>query len=212
MKTGKLKTLKNIALDGVLKSNPTFRLVLGMCPTLAVTMTALNGLTMGLATTIILTITNMIISLLRNIIPDKLRIPSYILLIATFVTILEMLMGKFLPSLYESLALYISLIVVNCIIFARAESFASVNPVLDSMVDGFSMGLGFTLSLTLIGIIRELLANGEFFGLKLFGGWSFDMIIFGLPAGGFLVLGLLMAAINGISNRIKREQEERKKG
>lgn len=210
MNKKKLSTLKQIAADGIIKSNPTFRLVLGMCPTLAVTTSILNGLTMGLATTIVLIVSNVLISLLRKIIPEKLRIPSYILIIATFVTIVEMLMSKFMPELYDALGLYIALIVVNCIIFARAESFASVNPVLDSATDGLAMGIGFTLALALIGGIREFLSQGKLFGVKLLGDWFPAMTIFMLPAGGFLILGLLMAAFNAIDSSLKKKKEQNK--
>lgn len=187
---------KEIFTNGILKNNPTFRLVLGTCPTLAVTTTALNSLGMGLAVTFVLTCSNIIISALRKVIPDKVRIPAYVLIIATFVTLIEMLMRKFLPDLYESLGLFLSLIVVNCIILARAEAFASTNRVLDSAIDGIGMGLGFTLSLTLIGIIRELLGAGAFFGMAIPGIEDIAMTVFILPAGGFLVYGFMMALFN----------------
>ena len=209
--TKKLTTLKNITVNGVVKSNPIFRLVLGMCPTLAVTTSLMNSLGMGLATTFVLIFSNALISLLRNIIPDKVRIPAYILIIATFVTLVEMIMNKFIPDLYDSLGVFIPLIVVNCIIFARAESFASVNPVLDSAVDGFAMGIGFTLALSVIGIIREILSKGKILGFAIFGGWSPSMTIFILPAGGFLILGLLMAAFNAIDEKVKKKHEDRSK-
>ena len=209
--TKKLTTLKNITVNGVVKSNPIFRLVLGMCPTLAVTTSLMNSLGMGLATTFVLIFSNALISLLRNIIPDKVRIPAYILIIATFVTLVEMIMNKFIPDLYDSLGVFIPLIVVNCIIFARAESFASVNPVLDSAVDGFAMGIGFTLALSVIGIIREILSKGKILGFAIFGGWSPSMTIFILPAGGFLILGLLMAAFNAIDAKVKKKHEDRSK-
>lgn len=211
MANKKLKTLKGIAVNGIVKSNPTFRLVLGMCPTLAVTTSLFNSLGMGLATTFVLVFSNMLISLLRNIIPDKVRIPAYILIIATFVIIIEMLLMKFLPDLYDALGIFISLIVVNCIIFARAESFASVNPVLDSAVDGLSTGLGFTLALSVIGGIRELFGQGKLFGAVLLGDWFPSMTILILPAGGFLVLGLLMAAFNAVDNKIKTKKEQKLK-
>lgn len=188
----------NLAMNGLVRENPVFRLVLGTCPTLAVTTAAIYGLSMGIATTFVLVISNILISLLKSIIPDKVRIPAFIMIIATFVTIVEMVMAKFMPDLYDSLGIFISLIVVNCVIFARAESFASANPVLDSAVDGLSMGLGFTLSLTVIGGVRELLGSGEFFGITLLGEWFPALTILVTPAGGFLIFGLLMAAFNVI--------------
>ena len=150
--------------NGLIKENPTFVLMLGMCPTLAVTTSAINGLGMGLSTMVVLALSNMIISALRKIIPDKVRIPAYIVIIATFVTIVELLMHAFVPGLYSALGIYISLIVVNCIILGRAESYASKNPVLPSLFDGIGMGLGFTMALTLIGLLREFLGAGTLFG------------------------------------------------
>ena len=203
---------REIALNGILNSNPTFRLVLGTCPTLAVTTTALNSLAMGLAVTFVLICSNFIISLLRKVIPDNIRIAAFITVIATFVTVLQMLMKSFLPDLYSALGIFLPLIVVNCIILGRAEAFASKNPVFDSVLDGLSMGIGFTLSLTLIGIVRELLGNGSVFSLSL--GISSPMSIFLLPAGGFFVYGILMAVINHItykhsgSKAIKSEKTE----
>ena len=151
--------------NGLIKENPTFVLMLGMCPTLAVTTSAINGLGMGLSTMVVLALSNMIISALRKIIPDKVRIPAYIVIIATFVTIVELLMHAFVPGLYSALGIYISLIVVNCIILGRAESYASKNPVLPSLFDGIGMGLGFTMALTLIGLLREFLGAGTLFGI-----------------------------------------------
>ena len=167
--------------NGLIKENPTFVLMLGMCPTLAVTTSAINGLGMGLSTMVVLALSNMIISALRKIIPDKVRIPAYIVIIATFVTIVELLMHAFVPGLYSALGIYISLIVVNCIILGRAESYASKNPVLPSLFDGIGMGLGFTMALTLIGLVREFLGAGSLFGVsvaKLMGN-SFGMILLG---------------------------------
>ena len=152
-----MKKLKGIVFNGIVTENPTFRLVLGMCPTLAITTTVSNGLGMGLAATFVLICSNLVISLLRNFIPDKIRIPAFIVVIATFVTIVQLLLQAFIPALYESLGVFIPLIVVNCIIFARAESFASKNPPLESACDGLGMGLGFTLAITLLSAIRELL-------------------------------------------------------
>lgn len=185
---------KNIFKNGIISQNPTFKLVLGMCPTLAVTTTLINGIGMGLATMFVLIFSNMLISLLKNIIPDKIRIPAFIIIIATFVTIVDMVMKKFTPDLYESLGVFIPLIVVNCIIFARAEAFASANTVADSVFDGLSMGLGFTLSLSIISMLRELLSAGTILGITILGNWFPKIAMFALPAGGFLMLGLLMAA------------------
>lgn len=210
----KLKIIQN----GIFTSNPTFRLVLGMCPTLAITTSAFNGLGMGLAATLVLVCSNALVSLLRNIIPDKVRIPAYVLIIATFVTMLEMLLKKFIPTLYGALGIYLPLIVVNCIILARAEAFASVNKVGDSILDGLGMGLGFTLALTLLGFIREFLGSGTIFagnlgdaefGLSLGALQDYSLSIFVLPAGGFLTLGLVMAAVNAISDYKAKKQKER---
>lgn len=202
------KTYKDIALNGMVKSNPVFRLVLGMCPTLAVTTSLLNGLFMGLAVTFVLIFSNALISILRKVIPDKVRIPCYILIIATFVTIVEMVMEKYLPDLFYSLGVFIPLIVVNCVVFARAESFASVNPVLQSMADGLFMGLGFTLALSLVGLIREFLSQGKILDMIVLGDWYPGMTVLILPAGGFLVLGFLMAAFNAIDNKIKNKSKK----
>ena len=196
--------LGRIFMNGVLTENPTFRLVLGTCPTLAVTTSAINGLGMGAAATFVLLGSNMAISALRKVIPDKVRIPAFIVIICTFVTIIQLLMQAFLPSLYESLGIFIPLIVVNCIILARAEAFASKNPVLDSAVDGLGMGAGFTLALTLIGSIRELVGNGSIFGISLLGASYQPMLLIILPAGGFLVLGSLLGIINAIGNKRKK--------
>ena len=153
---------KDVLLNGIIKENPTFRLVLGMCPTLAVTTAAVNGVAMGLAVVFVLAASNLVISLLRNFIPDKIRIPSYIVVIAAFVTIVGMLMEAFVPELYKALGLFIPLIVVNCIILARAESFASKNNPFYSLIDGIGMGLGFTIALTILGAIREILGAGTY--------------------------------------------------
>ncbi len=174
--------------NGLIKENPTFVLMLGMCPTLAVTTSAINGLGMGLSTMVVLALSNMIISALRKIIPDKVRIPAYIVIIATFVTIVELLMHAFVPGLYSALGIYISLIVVNCIILGRAESYASKNPVLPSLFDGIGMGLGFTMALTLIGLVREFLGAGTVFGFSIDG-------VFGNPIPVILV-GLVNKVIN----------------
>ncbi len=187
--------------NGIIKENPTFVLVLGMCPTLAVTTSAINGLGMGLSTTVVLVMSNMLISMLRNIIPDKVRIPAYIVVIASFVTIVDFLLEGFIPTLYDSLGLYIPLIVVNCIILGRAESYASKNPVLPSIFDGLGMGLGFSLALTVIGLVRELIGSGKVFGFAL--PQIFEPVtIFVLAPGAFFVL----AALTALQNKIKAKK------
>ena len=186
---------------GLVKENPTYVLLLGLCPTLATTTSAINGLCMGLATTFVLMCSNVVISLLKSVVPDKVRIPCFIVVIATFVTIVQMVMQGFLPSLYESLGLFIPLIVVNCIVLGRAEAFASKNSVWHSFLDGTFMGLGFTWALTLLGMVREALGAGSFFGVNFIGGAD-GMLLFILAPGGFICLGLLMAAIN----RVKSEE------
>ena len=198
MKKTNLRETFEPLTTGVFKNNATFRLVLGTCPTLAVTTSALNGLSMGLATTFVLVCSNAIVSLLRNFIPRKVRIPAYILVIATFSTLVQMIMRKWLPDMYESLGLFLSLVVVNCILLARAESFASLNPVLPSVLDGIGIGLGFTFSLTLLGFIRELLGTGSVFGfeIKPLIEAGLPMTIFILPAGGFMVYGFMMVLFN----------------
>lgn len=198
------KSKLSIVTNGLLKENPTLRLVLGTCPTLAVTTAVSNALGMGAAATVVLICSNFVISALRKVIPDKVRIPAFIVIICTFVTIIQLLMQAFLPSLYESLGIFIPLIVVNCIILARAEAFASKNPVLDSAVDGLGMGAGFTLALTLIGSIRELVGNGSIFGISLLGASYQPMLLIILSAGGFLVFGSLLGIINAIGNKRKK--------
>ena len=185
---GKMKLIT----DGIIKNNPTFVLVLGMCPTLGTTTSAINGLGMGVATMFVLILSNMVISAIAKVIPDKVRIPSYIVVIAAFVTILQLLLQAYVPSLYETLGLFIPLIVVNCIVLGRAEAFANKNGVLDSALDGVGVGLGFTIALTVIGLVRELLGSGSAFGLKLMEGDG--MLAFVLAPGAFLVLGYLLAA------------------
>lgn len=180
-----------IVTDGILKNNPTFVLLLGMCPTLGTTTSAVNGMGMGAATMFVLIMSNIAIALLKNVIPDKVRIPAFIVVIASLVTVLEFCMKAYVPALYETLGLFIPLIVVNCIILGRAEAFASKNNVLSSALDGIGTGLGFTISLTLIGVVRELLGNASFFGQKLAEGDN-TMLIFILPPGAFLVLGYML--------------------
>lgn len=188
-----------ILTKGLLKENPTLVLILGMCPSLAVTTSAMNGLGMGLATTFVLLMSNLLISSLKNFIPDSVRIPAFIVIIATFVSIVDLLMQSYLPALSDSLGLFIKLIVVNCIVLGRAEAFASKNSVFDSMLDGLGMGLGFTLSLTLIGIIRELLGSGAIFGHTLISGDG--ILIFVLAPGAFFVLGFLIALVRYLQRK-----------
>lgn len=182
---------------GFFKENPTFVLLLGMCPTLGVTTSAINGLGMGLATAFVLTLSNLAISLVTNVIPDKIRIPGFIVIIAAFVTVVDMCMAAYLPSLHESLGLFIPLIVVNCIVLGRAESFASKNKALPSILDGLGIGLGFTMALTLLGCIREILGSGKIFNITLYSE-NYGMIIFVLAPGAFIALGYLIALINRI--------------
>ena len=184
-----------IITDGILKNNPTFVLVLGMCSTLGTTTSASNGMGMGLATMAVLVMSNFVISIIKNLIPDKVRIPAFIVVIASFVTIIQMLMEAFVPALYASLGVFIPLIVVNCIILGRAEAFASKNGVFDSALDGVGIGLGFTLSLTVIGAVREVLGSGAIFGYDL-GCGDYMPLVFVLAPGGFLVLGFLMVLFN----------------
>ena len=190
------KSLGKVLFNGIIPENPTFRLVLGTCPTLAVTTSALNGLGMGAAATFVLVCSNIVVSLLRKFIPDQVRIPSFIVIICTFVTMVQLLMKAYLPALDESLGIFIPLIVVNCIILARAEAFASKNTVVSSAMDGLGMGIGFTLALTLMGAIRELIGNGSVFGQNLLGASYEPMLLIVLASGGFLTYGLLMGLVN----------------
>lgn len=184
---------------GIIKENPVFVLVLGMCPTLGTTTSAINALGMGAATTAVLIMSNLVISLIKNFIPDKVRIPAFIVVIASFVTMIQLLMQAFMPPLYEALGVFIPLIVVNCVILGRAEAFASKNNALDSALDGLGIGLGFTLSLTVIGIVREILGSGSIFGFNFAG--DVMPLIFILAPGGFIVLGYLMVLFNKITKR-----------
>ena len=184
-----------VFLNGLVKENPTFVLLLGMCPTLGTTSSALNGMSMGLATTFVLICSNIVIALLKNLIPDKVRIPAYIVVIASFVTLLQMLMQAYLPSLYASLGLFIPLIVVNCIILGRAEAFAAKNGPVASIFDGIGMGLGFTMALTILGAVREILGTGKLFGLTLMPE-EYGMLVFVLAPGAFIALGYLIAIVN----------------
>ena len=194
--------------NGIVKENPVFVLMLGMCPTLAVTTSAINGLGMGLSSLVVLAISNLVISLLRNIIPDDVRLPAFIVIVASFVTVVELLMEAYMESLYASLGIYIPLIVVNCIILGRAEAYASKNPPLLSLFDGLGMGLGFTVALVIIGSVRELLGAGSIFGIALPG--HFEPIAFFVRApGAFLVLAVVVAIMNavGIKNRANKVVE-----
>ncbi len=185
-------------LKGFIKENPTLVLLLGMCPTLGVTSSAINGLGMGLATTFVLALSNVAISLIKNIVPDNVRIPAYIVVIATFVTIVELSMQAYTPGLYNSLGIFIPLIVVNCIVLGRAESFAAKNSVFPSLLDGLGMGLGFTMSLTVLGALRELLGSGKAFGITLYPE-NYGSLIFVLAPGAFIVLGFLIALVNHLT-------------
>jgi len=185
----------SLVWKGLIKENPTFVLVLGMCPTLGTTTSAINGLGMGVATMAVLIMSNVVIAMIKNLIPDKVRIPAFIVVIASFVTVIEMLMQAYVPSLYAALGVFIPLIVVNCIILGRAEAFASKNGVLDSALDGVGIGLGFTLSLTVIGAVHEILGSGSIFGLSL-GISDYMPLVFVLAPGAFLVLGFLMVLFN----------------
>lgn len=189
-----------IITDGILKNNPTFVLVLGMCPTLGTTTSAMNGMGMGVATMAVLIMSNLVISLIKNFIPAKVRIPAFIVVIASFVTIIEMLMQAYVPALYASLGVFIPLIVVNCVILGRAEAFASKNGAFDSVLDGVGIGLGFTIALTVIGAVRELLGSGAIFGYS-FGVADYMPLVFVLAPGAFLVLGYLMVLFNKIAKR-----------
>jgi len=191
---GNLKYFTN----GLLKENPTFVIVLGTCPTLAITTAAINGLGMGAATTFVLVFSNLFISLLKNYIPDKVRIAAFIVVIATFVTIVDLVMKAYTPDLYKALGIFIPLIVVNCIILGRAEAFAQKNKVWPSVLDGLGMGLGFTLAITLIGSIREILGNGSIFNFRLLGENASTILIFVLPPGAFVTYGFLIAIMNRI--------------
>lgn len=189
-----MTNLQNFS-KGFFKENAVFVLLLGMCPTLGVTSSAINGLGMGLATTFVLIMSNMVISLVSNQIPDKVKIPSFIVIIASFVTIVDLVMAGYVPALHAQLGVFIPLIVVNCIVLGRAEAFASKNKILPSIIDGAGMGLGFAMALTLLGSVRELLGSGKVFGITIFNE-TYGMLIFVLAPGAFLALGYLIAIIN----------------
>ena len=197
---------KKIATDGVLKNNPTLKLVLGTCPTLALTTATMNGIYMGIAVTFVLICSNLLISLLRKIIPSQVRIPAFVLIIATFVTIVRLLLDKLLPDAYAVLGLYLPLIVVNCIILARAESFASKNGVLPSIADGLFMGIGFTLALTLMGAVREVLGAGAIFGVKL---WNFQIGFFSSSAGSFFTYAVFIAVFSLVSGVLADKKKKK---
>ncbi|CCQ98381.1 putative inner membrane NADH-quinone reductase [[Clostridium] ultunense Esp] len=193
--------LSKVFYNGVVKENPIFVQLIGMCSVLAVTTSAINGLAMGLAVTGVLIGSNVVVSLLRKVIPDKIRIPAFIVVIATFVTIVEMFMKAYTQDLYNALGIFIPLIVVNCIILARAEAFASKNNVLASAVDGLGMGLGYTIALLVLSILREILGAGSIFDIQLFGPSFEPALIFIMPPGAFILLGILIAVFNSIRNK-----------
>ncbi len=200
--------MKKVFLNGIFKENPSLVLFLGMCPTLAVTTAASNGIGMGLSTTLVLVFSNIFISLLRKFIPDKVRIAAYIVVIASFVTIVEMVIDAYFPAIAESLGIYIPLIVVNCIIFGRAEAFASQNGPIKSAIDGIGMGVGFTAALFILGAVREILGAGTFFGIPLFGNGFQPMSIMILPPGAFMTLGIVVMIKNIITSKKKKEESK----
>ncbi len=195
--------LRGVFVNGIFNENPVFRLVLGACPIIAVTTSVANGIGMGMAATLVLLGSNLVISALRNFIPNKVRIPAYMVVISTFVTIIQLLMQAFIPSLYEALGIFLPLIVVNCIILARAESFAGKNAVVPSIVDGIGMGIGFTVALVMIAVIREFFGTGSIMGVQLMGAAFEPVLLFILAPGGFLVFGLLLGIINAIGDKRK---------
>ena len=198
-----------VFMNGILGENPVFRLVLGVCPTLAVTTTAINGFGMGLAVVFVLTCSNAFIAMIRNIVPDKVRIPVFVVVICSFVTLLQMLLQAFIPVLYNALGIFLPLIVVNCIILARAEAFAQRNAVIPAIVDGIGMGLGFTIALTLIASVRELLGNGTMFGIALLPATFEPAILLILAPGAYITFGLLLGIVNAI---VERAQKNKAKG
>ena len=194
-----MNNIKQIFFKGIIKENPVFVMLLGMCPTLGVTTTAYNGLGMGIATMFVLIMSNIVVSLIKNLIPNKVRIPAFIVVIASFVTIVEMILEAFIPFLYDQLGIFIPLIVVNCVILGRAEAFASKNNVFHSIIDGLGMGLGFTLALTVLGATREILGSGSIFNLVLFGENANTILLFILPPGAFIALAYLSAIYNKLT-------------
>ena len=206
----KEKTLSSVFFNGILNENPTLRLVLGICPTLASTTSATNAVGMGAAATFVLVGSNVVISLLRNIIPDKIRIPAFVVVICTFVTLVEMIVKAFVPALYASLGIFIPLIVVNCIILARAEAFASKNGPLLSAADGLGMGAGFTLAITVIGMVREILGSGSIFGISIFGAGFEPMLLALMAPGGFIVFGLVLSIANYFTEKAAKKKSDEK--
>ena len=206
----KEKTLSSVFFNGILNENPTLRLVLGICPTLASTTSATNAVGMGAAATFVLVGSNVVISLLRNIIPDKIRIPAFVVVICTFVTLVEMIVKAFVPALYASLGIFIPLIVVNCIILARAEAFASKNGPLLSAADGLGMGAGFTLAITVIGMVREILGSGSIFGISIFGAGFEPMLLALMAPGGFIVFGLMLGIANYFTEKAAKKKSDEK--
>lgn len=207
MKNNLVKVFSN----GIVNENPIFRLVLGMCPTLAISTAASRGIGMGLATTFVLVFSNLVISLLRNIIPEKVRIPSFIVVIATFVTIIDLFIKAYLPELSSSLGIYIPLIVVNCIIFARAEAFAFKNPPLAAITDGLGMGLGFTLGITILSALREIIGSGTLFDMQILPESIPPLAIIARPPGGFIMLGILLLIVNYCVNRVEKRKLAKEK-
>ena len=206
----KEKTLSSVFFNGILNENPTLRLVLGICPTLASTTSATNAVGMGAAATFVLVGSNVVISLLRNIIPDKIRIPAFVVVICTFVTLVEMIVKAFVPALYASLGIFIPLIVVNCIILARAEAFASKNGPLLSAADGLGMGAGFTLAITVIGMVRAILGSGSIFGISIFGAGFEPMLLALMAPGGFIVFGLVLGIANYFTEKAAKKKSDEK--
>ena len=206
----KEKTLSSVFFNGILNENPTLRLVLGICPTLASTTSATNAVGMGAAATFVLVGSNVVLSLLRNIIPDKIRIPAFVVVICTFVTLVEMIVKAFVPALYASLGIFIPLIVVNCIILARAEAFASKNGPLLSAADGLGMGAGFTLAITVIGMVREILGSGSIFGISIFGAGFEPMLLALMAPGGFIVFGLVLGIANYFTEKAAKKKSDEK--
>lgn len=198
----------SVLTDGIFKNNPVMKQVLGLCPTLATTTSAINGIAMGLATTGVLMGSNIVVSMVKNIVPEKVRIPAFIVIIASFVTVIDLLMNAYFHDLHKLLGLFIPLIVVNCIVLGRAESFASKNSVFDSLLDGVGSGLGFSFTLVVLGSVREILGNGTLFGMHLFSAGFKPSILLILPPGAFLVLGFLMAANRYIDERIRVKRGE----
>lgn len=194
-----------IVLNGLIKENPTFCLLLGMCPTLATTTSAINGMGMGLCTMFVLMCSNMVVAAIKNIVPDKVRIPAFVVVIATFVTILQLALQAYVPALNKSLGIFIPLIVVNCIILGRAEAFASKHNVVDSLLDGIGIGLGFTVALTLLGSVREMLGAGSIFEYKFIAPDSDGILLFILPPGAFIALGYLIAIVNRLRAKYEKK-------